>query len=357
MKKLTYTQFKNRPEYDRHLDVYELREPDDGFWGYIAIHRKNIGKPSFGATRFWHYSKREDALGDALNLSKMMSYKAAISGLPYGGAKGVIIAPRQCTPSQKNKMLKAYAEAINSLEGSFITGTDVGLDLKELKLMRSVSPNVVGVTADPTKFTALGLYLGIQTALKEVFGNDSLVGKSFAIQGMGKIGTTLLDLIYPQTTNIYISDISSQRVYDVKKNYPKVTVVKSSHIHGKPVDVFSPCALSGVINGKSVGELNCAIVAGGANNQLGDKKDGYALYGRGILYASDYVINAGGLISVADEYENKRYNESRVTKKVQAISRSLEKIFSRSKRRNISPNEVSDEMAEKIFNIYQNYEG
>jgi len=312
---------------------------------------------SLGATRFWQYSKREDALGDALNLSKMMSYKAAISGLPYGGAKGVIIAPRQCTPAQKGKILKAYAKAIDSLEGDFVTGTDVGLDLKELTLMRSVSPNMVGITANPTKFTALGLYLGIQTALREVFGSNSLSGRSFAIQGMGKIGTTLLDLIYPQTTNIYVSDISSLRVHDIKKKYPKVAVVESSQIHRQPVDIFSPCALSNVINSKSVGELNCAIVAGGANNQLGNKKDGYALYGRGILYAPDYAINAGGLISVADEYENKRYNESRVTKKVQAISSSLEKIFSRSKHRSIPPNEVSDEMAEKIFSAYKNYEG
>ena len=353
MKKLDYKQFKNRPEYDKHLSIYELTEQTDGLLGYIAIHRKNIGKPSFGATRFWHYSKKEDALGDALNLSKLMSYKAAISGLPYGGAKGVIMAPRQFTPSQKDKILKAYAEAVNSLNGNFVTGTDVGLDIKELKVMRTVSRNMVGVTANPTKFTALGLYLGIQTALKEIFGSTNIAGKSFAIQGVGKIGATLLDLIYPHTTNIYVSDIDLLRVNDIKKNFPEVKIVKSSEIHRQPVDVFSPCALSNIINSKSIGELNCAIVAGGANNQLGTKKDGSALYKRGVLYAPDYVINAGGLISVIDEYEHKRYNESRIVRKVRTISSSLEKIFSQSKHRSISPSEISDEMAEKIFDTYQ----
>lgn len=353
MKTINPGQLKRFPQYDKHTVVYEINDLQHNLCGFIAIHRKNRTKPSFGATRFWHYVSSEEALKDALSLSKMMSYKAAISALPYGGAKGVIIAPKKVSGQEKRKILHAYAEAVNSLQGNFITGTDVGLDRKDVKFMRNYSPFMVGVRSDPTIFTALGLMMGIKVCLKESFGSGSLEGRSFAIQGLGKVGAGLLENIYNEAKTIFVADVNEKIARAMGKKFPKIKILSSQEIHKANADVFSPCALGGVLSNKTTKELHVRIIAGGANNQLSDREIGKLLYKRRILYAPDYVVNAGGLISVVDEYENKRYNESRIVKKVKIIASTLQEIFTESKKGNFAPNEVSDAMAENIFNTYE----
>lgn len=335
-------------EFDNHYSVIYINEPNSNLRGFIAIHRKKKNIPSFGATRFWHYSNEKNALKDALRLSKMMSYKSALAGLKYGGAKGVIIAPKN--NYNKEKILTAYTKKINELRGKFITGTDVGLTLNDIKLMRKNCPYLVGFNGDPTEFTALGLYHSIQSALQKVFKQKSLKGRSFAIQGMGKIGSELLRLIYKDASKIFISDVNKSLIKSIKKEFPKVKIINPNKIHKQIVDVFSPCALSNSLNNKTLADLKCKIIVGGANNQLANENIGKLLYKKGILYAPDYVVNAGGLISVADEYENKKYNKQHIVKKIKKIEKNLNIILNRSIKEKKSTNILANEIADKVIN-------
>jgi len=296
------------PEFDNHESVSSFEDKASGLKGFIAIHRRNGDFPSFGATRFWHYDRPEEALKDALRLSQMMSYKAALAGLPYGGAKGVIISPspdnNSISPQKKADILKAYANQVNYLGGRFITGTDVGITQEDLSIMAAHSPYMVGLHADPTKFTALGLFESIKICLQRVFGTNNIEGRSFAIQGIGKIGRAIAELLYQEGAKIFATDLKEKRLKELKRKLPRINLVAPSDIHKQKVDCFCPCALSGSLNKKTVPQLRCKIVAGGANNQLESNSIGRLLFERDILYAPDYLVNAGGLISVVDEYEN-----------------------------------------------------
>ena len=335
-------------EFDGHKIVSSLYDEKTGLQGFIAIHRGGFQHPAFGATRLWQYSASEDALKDALRLSRMMSYKSALAGLPYGGGKAVIMEPQGST-WHRAALLRAYAQRVNYLQGHFITGTDVGLSASDVKMMSRVSPFMIGTKSDPTIFTALGISHGLQACLKEVFGTKDFHGRSFAIQGVGKIGTALLDLVYSHAERIFISDINANSLAVAKRRFPRAHVVKPQDIHRQKVDVFSPCAMSGTINPKSIHELHCAIVAGGANNQLASEEAGDALWKKGILYAPDYVLNAGGLICVTDEYEHKGHARERVMQKVSRIGRTLTTILAKSKTRHVPPHRIANEMAEKIM--------
>lgn len=343
--KNNFDKISKLPEFDNHNSVIYINEPNSNLKGFIAIHRKKKNIPSFGATRFWHYSNEKNALKDALRLSKMMSYKSALAGLKYGGAKGVIMAPKN--NYNKEKILTAYAEKIDELRGQFITGTDVGLTLDDIKLMRKKTQYLVGFNGDPTEFTVLGLYYSIQLALQKIFKQKSLKSRRFAIQGMGKIGSELLKLIYKDADKIFISDVDKSLVKSIKKEFPKVKVISPSEIHKQAVDVFSPCALSHSLNNKIIKNLKCKIIVGGANNQLANDNIGELLYKKGILYVPDYVVNAGGLISVTDEYENKKYNKQRIIKKMKKIEKNLSIILNRSVKEKKSTNIIANEMARK----------
>lgn len=344
-------EIRNLSDYDNHKLVCFLGDTKSGLEGYIAVHRKNPACPSFGATRIWQYETLGDGLKDALRLSKMMSYKAALAGLPCGGAKAVIV-DRGNSNGNRKKLLKAYAESVNFLSGNFVTGTDVGLTHEDLKLLREQSPNFVGMNDDAVYYTALGLYHSIQTCLMEVFDNEEIEGKSFAIQGLGKIGSELLKMVYPSAGKIYVSDIDTERIKEIQKDYPKVMPVSPEQIHRQQVDVYCPCALSHSLNSKTISELRCRIIAGGANNQLESEEIGVLLYKLGILYAPDYVVNAGGLISVFDEYQNKKHDPKRVTNAVLKIKDTLDDILIRSYKQHKATNVVANDMAEKIFNNY-----
>jgi len=337
------------PEFDDHKLVSFVFDEKADLRGYIAIHRGGSKIPALGATRLWRYDSESDALRDALRLSRLMSYKAALAGLKYGGAKGVIIE----TPAavrNRDHLFQVYAQKVHSLGGRFVTGTDVGVTDEDVKIMKKITPYVIGSQLDPAYFTAVGVVHSIQACLKRVFGSDTLTGRSFAIQGVGKTGSHLLRLIADQAKTIYVADIDSEKVKKVKWEYPSVKIVPPDRIHEQAVDVFSPSALSGALNSKSVPSLKCKIVAGSANNQLAEDYAGEILNKLGILYAPDYVVNAGGLMSVVDEYENRHSSKRRILKKVAKIKRTLEGIFDQSKRERRATNFIADEIAEKIFN-------
>lgn len=341
-------------EFDNHTFISFLNDAKTGLKGFIAVHRNNGEVPSFGATRIWHYESDADALDDALRLSRMMSYKSALAGLPYAGAKGVIILNSHALDKrERNRLLEAYAENVERLNGQFVTGTDVGLTQKDLDVMNKGSEYIVGFNGDATEHTALGVLYAIETCLGKVFKDESIAGRSFAIQGLGKVGHSIVEFLYKDAKKIFISDTDKEKVRAVKKKYPKVKVVNPSKIHKQKVDVFSPCALSHELNSKTVVDLSCKIIAGGANNQLENEKIGELLHKLGILYAPDYVINAGGLISVTDEFEYSKYSKERVEKKVTKIKDTLEKIFRLSEKHNKAPNIIADEMAEKIVSRYK----
>jgi leucine dehydrogenase len=344
-------------EFDKHKLVSFAYDESSGLTGIIAIHRTNKGVPSFGATRLWNYKSFSEGMADALNLSRLMSYKAALAGLPCGGAKAVLFEKPSYTtdPKVRADALKAYADRVNLLGKNFVTGTDVGITQKDLETMRDHSSQVIGFNDNTTEFTGLGVFESVKASLLEGFGSPEISGRSFAIQGLGKIGTALLENLIPEIGNgkIYVCDINKSRVEKIKHMYPIVEIVSPESIHAQDVDVFSPCALGGVLNEKTVVGLKAKVVAGGANNQLATELVGDSLFAKGVIYAPDYVANAGGIIAIYDEYENPgNYNSEIVRKKVAHIPETLKAIFAESKASHRAPHRVANEMAEKIFNAY-----
>jgi len=335
--------------FDGHKLVSFIYDSQSGLKGYITIHRGNLKFPAFGATRIWNYKSSYDSLVDTLRLSKTMSYKAALGGLKCGGAKAALIVDPSRVNNRKG-LLRAYAAKVNLLGGFFITGADVGVEREDVKVMRQYSPYFVGVDTDPVKFTGLGLYFSIMTCLKEVYGREDIGQRSFAIQGLGKVGQELLKLIYPTAGRITVCDIDGNKVREVKKKYPKVRVVGKEEIYQEKVDVYSPNALSNCLNRKNVNKIAAGIVVGGANCQLENNTIGEKLHSRGILYAPDYVVNAGGLISVFDEYQNGNHKTQRVIKKVIKIKDTLALILAKSKKDKKPPFLIANKMAEKMFN-------
>jgi len=344
---------RRQNEFDDHIRVYSIDNPDIGLKGFIAIHRKNKNVPSFGATRLWHYKDPLDALSDALRLSRLMSYKAALAGLPCGGAKGVIIAPEQLSNAKRKELLIEYANEVKKLNGEFITGTDVGISEDDLMLMKNAGNFFVGINGNTAKHTAIGIRVAIKTCVESIDGTDDLSDKTIAIQGLGKVSQALLDLIYPEVKQIFATDINQDTIEHIKQAYPRISIVAPLEIHKQNVDIFAPCALSHSLTNESVSELKCSIIAGGANNQLENELVGDKLFKMGILYAPDYVVNAGGLISVYDEYEHPgAYDQEKIIKKVNGIKDVLQNILSKSREKGLPTNRIANEMAEKIFNEY-----
>jgi leucine dehydrogenase len=242
---------------------------------------------------------------------------------------------------------------VNLLGGRFITGTDVGIRQSDLDLMKEHSGYIIGFNDNSTEFTAAGVLSSVRAALKEAFGSAEIAGKTFAVQGLGKIGGALLgDLAEAGAERIYICDIDPEAVARAAARYPQAVAVAPEEIDRQEVDVFSPCALSGAITEENAARLAAKVVAGGANNQLASDAAGDILFSRGIVYAPDYVANAGGLIAVFDEFENQAYDRAQVEQAVARIPQTLEKIFAQSKEEKLAPHRIANRMAEAIFNSY-----
>ncbi|MDP2885814.1 MAG: Glu/Leu/Phe/Val dehydrogenase dimerization domain-containing protein [Ignavibacteria bacterium] len=331
-----------------HEQIVFGNDRDTGLRAIIAIHDTTLG-PAIGGTRMWPYKTEDEALGDVLRLSRGMTYKAAAAGLNLGGAKGVIIGDPE---KDKNEfLLRAYARLIEGLHGRFITGEDVGISVGDVEWMTAETSSVVGISealggsGDPSAATALGVFRGIQACSEEVFDTTSLDGIKVAIQGLGKVGMHLAELLHHEHAKLIVADLDRHRVKLAVGKFEALEVAPEQ-IYGVDADIFSPCALGAIINDKTMPLFKVGIVAGAANNQLEDEaKHGQVLKKKGILYAPDFVINAGGLINVADEISG--YNRERALVKVENIYSVLKEVMRVANKENITTGMAAARMAER----------
>ncbi len=340
--------YESLPEYDHHEIILDLSVHSKKLKGYIAIHNTNLG-PAVGGTRIFPYKSKKEALKDVLRLSHAMTYKCAVSGLPFGGGKGVIMAD----PYDKNfkEILYEYALVIKHLNGKFYTGEDVGLAESDVQYMLTVSPFFIGKTGkagDPSVYAAESCYICLKTGLKHL--NKPIKNVSVAIKGVGKTGSHLLHLLSQHTKNIAVADKDHHRLKYIKKKYPFINIVSFRSVHKLPVTVYSPCALGNEVTEKNISEINAKMICGTANNQLANPGIGEKLVKRKILYIPDFVANAGGLMNVADELLPGGYNPGRVLKHITDIDKVLKRILIFSKKKKKNPNTIAIEMAERIYN-------
>lgn len=338
------------PEFDNHQEVVSIHDPKTGLRGYIAIHNTNLG-PAIGGTRHWHYANDDEGMRDALRLSRAMTYKCAIAGVPFGGGKGVLLAPQQ-NAVKSEEYLIAYTQALTLLGNTFYTGEDVGLNERDIEILEAHSQTIVGrpeVGGLPAKWAALSVFYTMETAMEKTFGSGSFAGRRIAVKGIGGVGMELCALLHDAGAIVVGADINPTRVALAQKRHPEMKIVEHDAIHAEYVDVYSPCALGDEFTAKTIPEVNAKIICGGANNQLASPEDGQALFDKGILYVPDYVANAGGLISVSDELHEGGYSQARVEKMILALKDTLAQIIEMSHNQKRSTGEVSDLIAQRRF--------
>jgi leucine dehydrogenase len=339
------------PDFDEHEEVHFVTDDKRGLRAIIAVHSTHLG-PAAGGARFWHYAKADDALTDALRLSRGMSYKNAMAGLPLGGGKSVILADEKRTKSPD--LLHAFGKAVDGLGGRYITAEDVGMSVEDMIEVRRSTQFVAGlpnsggdVGGDPGPHTSLGIFLGIKAAVKRALGKDSLEGLHIALQGAGSVATGVALHACTEGAKLSIADIDEGKARKLAERAGG-EVVSPDEILGLEADVLSPCALGAVLNEASIAQLKVPVVAGAANNQLATDEDGERLRDRGILYAPDYVINAGGIINVCTEYLGDG-DASLVRKRIEGIPVRLEQIWAESQESGKDPAAVADAMAQRLI--------
>ncbi len=288
-----------------HEQIVFCNDNATGLKAIIAIHNTILG-PGLGGTRMWNYSSEAEALNDVLRLSRGMTYKAAISGLNLGGAKAVIIG--DASKHKTEALMRKFGRFIENLNGKYITAEDVGTTTKDMEYVNMETDSVVGLPesmgggGDPSPVTAYGVYMGMKASAKKAYGTDSLSGKKIAIQGIGKVGMHLVEHVKKEGAEIFVSDINLNSLKHASETFG-AKIVEGNEIYGLNVDVFAPCALGAILNTENIDVLNCDIIAGAANNQLAiEDEHGNQIKEKGLLYAPDFLINAGGLINVYSEY-------------------------------------------------------
>ena len=339
------------PDFDAHEALHFVTDEKSGLRAIVAMHSTHLG-PAAGGTRFWHYSDDADALTDALRLSRGMSYKNAMAGLPLGGGKAVVLANRASTKS--SQMLAAFGAAVNSLGGKYVTAEDVGMSVSDMIEISKQTRFVAGlpvaggaVGGDPGPHTSLGVFLGIKAAVKRALGKDSLSGLHVALQGAGSVASGVARQAAAEGARLSIADVDRVRAENLAAETGGAVVTPDDVLYLE-ADVVSPCALGAILTEHSIGRLNTPIVAGGANNQLATAEDGRRLQARGILYAPDYVINAGGIINVSTEYLGDGGPEL-VRSRIEAIPDRLEQIWVDSANSGRDPASVADAMAQRLI--------
>jgi leucine dehydrogenase len=340
----------NHPEFDHHDSIHFFEDPASGLKAIIAIHSTALG-PAAGGCRRWAYASDDLALTDVLRLSRGMTYKNAVAGLPFGGGKSVILAGEHAPKS--NGLFEAFGRAIDSLQGRYITAEDVGISVDDMRIVRSETPFVSGLPqsgaaagGDPSPWTALGVFQGIKAAAAARLGSESLEGVTVAVQGVGHVGIHLCSLLHEAGAKLLVADVNRDNLVSLCEQVP-ATVVSPRDILFSDADVLAPCALGNVLNSETIPRIRAKIVAGAANNQLASVKDGARLTERGILYAPDYVINAGGVISVANEYLG-NITAAKVRSEVCRIPERLRRIFADAESSARPTNVVADELAQQI---------
>lgn len=346
---------------DNHEQVVYCRNKETGLKAIIAIHNTTLG-PALGGTRMWNYKTEEEALIDVLRLSKGMTYKAAVAGLNLGGGKAVIIGDPK---TQKTEgMFRAFGAFVNALGGQYITAEDVGTTVRDMEYVFMETPYVTGIpstfggSGDPSPYTAHGTLMAIKAAVKEKLQSDSIAGLRVAVQGLGNVGHHLVEFLVKEGAKVTVADIDQDKVKLVTQKLG-VTAMDPNEIVTSDCDVFAPCALGAVINDQTLPKLKCKIVAGAANNQLAEHRHGDALRELGILYAPDFVANAGGLMNVFVELEG--YSSERAFDKTKQVYDNVMKVFQLAKAQNIATHEAANRLAEsriqQIGSLRQHHQG
>ncbi len=341
-------------EFDAHETVSWCFDAASGLRGIIAVHNTRLGH-ALGGCRMWPYASEAEALTDVLRLSRGMTYKAALAGLPQGGGKSVIIGDprRDKTPA----MITAMGHAVERLGGAYVIAEDSGTSVEDMRRIAAVTAHVGGLadaaaiasgrTGDPSPATARGVYIGLLAAVRHALGRDSLRGLKIAVQGLGSVGMRLARQLAADGAQLWVSDLHAPAVERAVAELG-ATAVPADAIHALDVDVFSPCALGAGLNALTIPQIRARVVAGAANNQLAvAASDGEALRARGITYAPDYCINAGGIIDI--HYEGPAYDAAQVEAHLQRIGSTLTAIFTRAAQEHLPTHFVADRMAEEIF--------
>ncbi|MFB1030033.1 MAG: Glu/Leu/Phe/Val dehydrogenase dimerization domain-containing protein [Thauera sp.] len=340
-------------DFADHEQVVFVSDDKSGLKAIIAVHNSNLG-PALGGCRMWPYASEEEAVRDVLRLSRGMTYKSAMARLKLGGGKSVIIGnPRtDKTPA----LLAAFARALEQLNGRYIAAEDSGTSVADMKFMTHFTQHVAGIhdkpsdegtrSGDPSPATAYGTFIGIQAAVKERLGRDSLDGLRVAVQGVGNVGYDLARQLKEAGAQLWVTDIHREPLVQAGRELG-ATVVAPDEIFGLDVDVFAPCALGAILNDSTIPQLKASIVAGAANNQLAEARHGVELMKRGILYAPDYVINAGGIIDVY--HERIGFERAALIRHIEGIRDNLMEVFERAREEERPTAEVADAIAEERF--------
>jgi len=330
-------------EFDGHEQVVFGHDSASGLKAIIAIHDTTRG-PALGGCRMWPYANEDDALTDALRLARGMTYKSALADLPFGGGKSVILGDPRTLKSEA--LFLAMGRFVDSLGGRYVVAEDVGISVEDVEIMARVTRHVAGTRAsgggDPSPATAYGVFMGIRAAVAHKLGRDSLEGVHVAIQGLGHVGTYLCRRLADAGARLTVSDINADAVARARAEF-SAAAVDPGDIIDVQSDVFAPCALGAVIDDQTIPRLRARIVAGSANNQLAEPRHGAALASRGVLYAPDYVINAGGVINIS--HEGPGYDEGQAFAHVARIYNTLAEIFDASERQHVPTSEAADRLA------------
>ncbi|WP_448549373.1 Leu/Phe/Val dehydrogenase [Thalassotalea fusca] len=332
-------------DFDDHEQVVFCSDEKSGLKAIIAVHSTKLGA-AVGGCRLWDYASDEEALVDALRLSKGMTYKNAMAGLKMGGGKSVIIGDAKTIKSEA--LFKAFGNALNGLNGRYLSAEDVNITTGDIAIVNTVTPFVTGTegkSGNPAPFTALGTFLGIKASVKHKFGRDDLDGLRVSIQGLGSVGYYLCEHLHKAGAKLVVTDLNQQALDKVATEFG-AEIVGLDEIYDQDVDIYAPCALGATINDNTIDRLKAKIIAGCANNQLAEARHGKALLDADILYAPDYVINAGGIINISFEDD---YCPEKATKKVEEIYETLLNVYQKADEEGKPTAVVADEIAREII--------
>jgi len=338
-------------EFDDHESLQFFKDAPTGLQAIIAVHSTALG-PAAGGCRRWSYASEADALTDVLRLSRGMTYKNAVAGLPFGGGKAVILATDSAPKSAQ--LFAAFGRAVDSLAGRYITAEDVGMSVEDMRHIREQTKYVTGLPqsgngagGDPSPWTALGVFLGIETAVKVRLGKDSIDGLTVAVQGIGHVGAHLCRLLHEAGAKLLVADVNRDNLTQISAEFA-VDIVAPAEILYADADVLAPCALGNILTSATIPKIKAQVIAGAANNQLSIEDDGARLSERNILYAPDYVINAGGIINISHEY-HRDSSEDRVRADIDQIPARLQAIFKAASETGRPTNELADELARRLI--------
>ena len=343
--------FDRMTPYD-HEQIVHCYDRATGLKAIVAIHSTELG-PAMGGTRMWNYASDKEALTDAVRLARGMTYKSAISGLNVGGGKAVLIG----NPEQlKNEAyLRQFGRFINGMSGKYVTAGDVNMTLRDLEYIRMETKHVTGLpeylggSGASSLITAYGVYIGMKAAAQEAFGTDSLEGKKVAVQGAGGVGNKLIEYLSKENAIVFVSDVAEDKLQRASREFG-AHAVSLEGIYDIPADIYSPCALGATLNDETIGRLSCQVIAGGANNQLADeKKHGPLLQQKGITYAPDFLVNAGGIMAVAAEYFGD-YSKEYLVQKAERIYDVCRSVLQQAAEQQTDPQQIAMRMAQNRIN-------